>query len=89
MALPHCCCHCWCVWGVVCGQLMMVVGGGGHRQGGEAAEWVGVSWRMVVVEEQGGLRVVWHQIEHRCLPRLLWEGAHENGKVHMRMGYIK
>jgi len=32
-----------------------VVGGSGGRQGGEAVEWVGVSWRMVVVEEQEGI----------------------------------
>ena len=36
---------------VGCGWSMTVVGGGGGcRQGGEAAEWVGASWRMVVVE---------------------------------------
>ena len=57
---------------------MMVVGSGGSRQGGEAAEWVGALWRMVVVEEQEGLRVVWHQIKCWCLPRLIWEGACKN-----------
>jgi len=33
----------------------MVVGSGGGRRGGEAVEWVGASWRMVVVEEQEGI----------------------------------
>ena len=55
-----------------------MVGGGGSRQGSDTVEWVGASWRMVVVEEQEGLRVVWHQIECWCLLRLIWEGAHEN-----------
>ena len=55
------------------------MGGGGHRKGGEAVEWVRVSQRMVVVEEQEGLRVVWHQIEHQRLLRLIWEGAREDG----------
>ena len=33
---------------------------------------------MVVVKEQEGLRVVWHQIKHWCLLRLVWEGACKN-----------
>ena len=58
VALPCCCLHHWCVCRVGCGQSMTVVDGGGCRPGGEAAEWVGALWRMVVVEEQEGLRVV-------------------------------
>jgi len=30
-----------------------VVGGGGGRQGGEAVEWVGALWRMVMEEQEG------------------------------------
>ena len=95
VALPHCCHHCWCVqcWS---GAVDDSLGGGGHKQGGEAAEW-GASWRMVVVEKQEdwGLLMAPNPVlalsTLQCPPPFLQEypGIHRNGTGIRRNGTSK